>query len=72
LAAWAGRIAGRIGRAGRYPPPDAKLTRDTRVRSGASATAMARLHYAVAVIAALMAIAVPVLLWGVYGRLLGA
>jgi hypothetical protein len=39
LAIWLERFAGQIKRAGRYPPPEAKLTRDTRVRTGASALA---------------------------------
>ncbi|MGD8699292.1 MAG: hypothetical protein PVJ43_08385 [Gemmatimonadales bacterium] len=71
LALWIGRFAGEIKRAGRYPPPEAKLTRDTRIRTGTSATAIARLHYLLAVLAALMAIFVPVVLWRVYAGLFG-
>lgn len=71
LAFWVWRFAAQINRAGRYPPPAAKLTRDTRVRTGASAMAVARLHYVLAVIVALMAIIAPVLLWRVYSGLVG-
>ncbi len=72
LAVWTGRFASEIKRAGRYPPPEAKLTRDTRIRTGASATAIARLLYFLAALAALMAILVPVVLWRVYAGFFGA
>ncbi len=71
LALWMKHFATKISRAGRYPPPDAKLTRDTRVRTGASALAIARLHNAFAAIAALMAIVAPLLLWRVSRELFG-
>jgi hypothetical protein len=72
LAIWLERFAGQIKRAGRYPPPEAKLTRDTRVRTGASALAFVRLHRTLAAIAALLAIGAPVVLWRVYRQLFGA
>jgi hypothetical protein len=71
LAFWMRRFAARISRARRYPPPTARLTRDARVRTGASAAAIARLHNLLAAFLALMAIVVPVLLWRVYGTLFG-
>ena len=71
LAFWMRRLATKISRASRYPPPDARLTRDTRVHRGASALAIARLHNAFAAIAALMAIVAPVLLWRVSRELFG-
>ena len=63
LAFWMKRFASRVGRVGRYPPPDARLTRDTRVRRGSSALAIARLHYVSAAIAVVIAICAPVLVW---------
>lgn len=72
LSVWIGRFAGKIRRAGRYPPPEAKLARDTRVRTGASALAFVRLHRILAAITALLAIGAPVVLWRVYRQLFGA
>lgn len=37
LAAWLWRFGGRVGRAGRYPPPGTKVIRDTPVFHGQSA-----------------------------------
>ena len=72
LAWWIRRFAVKVNRAGRYPPPDARLTRDTRVRTGNAAGAIARLHYILAGFMALLAIGVPVLLWRVYEVLFGS
>ena len=72
LALWIRRFAAKVNRAGRYPPPDARLTRDTRVRTGDAAGAIARLQYFLAGLMALLAIAVPILLWRVYDVLFGS
>lgn len=72
LAVWMERFASKVKRAGRYPPPDARLTSDTRVRTGADALAFVRLHRILAGITALVAIGWPVLLWRAYRLLFGA
>lgn len=72
LAVWMKRFVHKVQRAGRYPPPDARLTRDTRVRTGTDALAFVRLHRIVAAITALIAIGWPILLWRAYRRLFGA
>ncbi len=40
---WSWRLARKIRRAGRYPPPGAKVVRDTPLRTGAKALTMADL-----------------------------
>jgi hypothetical protein len=72
LALWIRRFAAKVNGAGRYPPPDARLTQDTRVRTGDAARAIARLHYFLSGLMALLAIGVPVLLWRVYEVLFGS
>jgi len=72
LSLWVRRFAAKVNRAGRYPPPDARLTRDTRVRTGNAAGAIARLHYVLSGLMALLAIGVPLLLWRVYDVLFGS
>ena len=47
---WFARLARRIGRSGRFPPPGMKVIRDTPLRTGAKARAMARVAVAVAVV----------------------
>jgi hypothetical protein len=51
LAAWFWLLGGRIARAGRYPPPDSKVIRDTAVLHGSAARARAT---ALRVLAALL------------------
>jgi hypothetical protein len=70
LAFWTARFASRINRASRYPPRDARLTRDTRVRVGAAARRFARLYYLLAAVAVAIATYVPVLFWRLYHGLL--
>lgn len=53
------RISREIRRSGRYPPPGARLVRDTMVRTGAQAERIARVGILVAV---LLAAAAPVLI----------
>ena len=71
LAVWVERFAGKVKRAGRYPPPEARLTRDMRIRTGDSALAIVRLHRVLAAMTALLAIGAPVVLWRVYRQLFG-
>lgn len=56
------RLAARILRSGRYPPPGAVLLRDTPVRTGARASAVAWLGLACAALLATAAALLPLLL----------
>jgi cytochrome bd-type quinol oxidase subunit 2 len=70
LAFWAARFAAKINRGGRYPPHDARLTRDTRVRVGAAAERFTYLYFLFAAVAVAIAIHAPVLFWRLYHGLL--
>jgi hypothetical protein len=70
LAFLAARFAASINRGRRYPPQDARLTRDIRVRVGAAAQRFARLYYLFAAVAGAIAIYAPVLFWRLYHGLL--
>ena len=43
---WFARLAVRIGRSGRFPPPGMKVIRDTPLRTGVKARAMSRAAFA--------------------------
>ena len=47
---WFARLARRTARSGRFPPPGMKVIRDTPLRTGAKARAMARSAFASAVV----------------------
>jgi hypothetical protein len=70
LAFWAARFAAKINRGCRYPPHDARLTRDIRVRVGAAAQRFARLYFLFAAVFVAIAIYAPVLFWRLYHSLL--
>jgi len=50
MGAWFWRLGRRINLAGRFPPPGMKVIKDTRVRSGAQARALANLAEAAALL----------------------
>jgi len=50
MGAWFWRLGRRINLAGRFPPPGMKVIKDTRVRSGAKARALANLAEAAALL----------------------
>jgi len=56
------RLAARVLRSGRYPPPGALLLRDTALRTGARASAVAWLGFACAALLAMAAGLLPLLL----------
>lgn len=53
MGAWFWRLGRRINRSGRFPPPGAKVIRDTRVRTGAKARELASLAQAAALLCVL-------------------
>jgi hypothetical protein len=63
LAGYLWRLGARARRAGRFPPPDAALLRDTAVLGGTDAQRVARAMQVVAALLALAGLAIPVLCW---------
>lgn len=63
LAVFCWRLAVRVQGAGRYPPPDQAVVRDTPVASGAAAQRIVRLLRAVTVFSLAMAVLLGWILW---------
>jgi hypothetical protein len=69
FAAWLGRLSRKVYRSGRFPPPGAKVVRDTRIVTGPSAKIRAGIGFALAAITGAAALLVPVFVWRLLSRL---
>jgi hypothetical protein len=63
FAAWLFHFCLRSYKAGRFPPPGARLVRETEILTGVEAEARARLGFTLAAIIAAAAVALPAYLW---------
>jgi hypothetical protein len=63
FAAWLFHFSLRVQRAGRFPPPGARLIRESRILTGVEAETRARRGFIMAAIIAAAAVALPAYLW---------